>query len=128
MKIEKMKWITREIVRANPYKVFLFGDNLQRFGLGGQAKQMRGEPNAVGVAVKRMPNVDTRSYFNDAELEDNCDIIANDILRAIDMAHALSGVIVIPVDGIGTGLAELDKRAPRTFDYLQTKLSELETI
>ncbi len=35
-------------------------------------------------------------------------------------------IVVIPADGIGTGFAELDKRAPKTFAYLQQKLAELE--
>jgi hypothetical protein len=37
MNIERIKYITREFVQSNPDKVFLFGDNLERVGMGGQA-------------------------------------------------------------------------------------------
>lgn len=128
MKVERMKWITREVVRANPDKVFLFGDNVERRGMGGQAKEMRYEPNAVGIRVKHKPSQSRFAYFTDAYVEGTCRVILEDIHKAIEMASQLSGIIVIPADGIGTGLAELDKRAPKTFAYLQQKLAELEKI
>lgn len=133
MKIEKLKWISREIVRANPDKVFLFGDNLRRYGLGGQAKEMRGEPNAVGIVTKCQPDVSNRAYLHDDEFAENCLTIDLDLDAAMDLAAMLAdyyrnidSIIVIPAVGIGTGLAELDKRAPRTFQYLQKRLAELE--
>lgn len=46
------KFIFREDLQANPDVYYLFGDNVERRGLGGQAKEMRGEPNAIGVATK----------------------------------------------------------------------------
>ena len=54
-KVERIRFITREYVRANPDKIFLFGDNLEQRGLGGQAAAMRGEPNAVGIPTKKRP-------------------------------------------------------------------------
>ena len=48
-----MSSITREFVRNHPDFIFVFGDNLAKKGLGGQAREMRGEPNAVGIATKR---------------------------------------------------------------------------
>lgn len=130
MKVEKMKWITREDVKASPRKVFLFGDNLERWGLGGQAKEMRGEPNAVGIITKLTPSNHAAAFFTDED--DVISLINRDIETAIDKALELGinspdgAVIVIPSDGIGTGLAELDKRAPKTFAYLQQRLAELE--
>ena len=50
------KFIYRSDLKANPSVLYLFGDNLQRVGLGGQAKEMRGEPNAVGIATKKAPD------------------------------------------------------------------------
>ena len=38
--IEKMDVITREYVRENLHKIFLFGDNLLRIGYGGQLRPM----------------------------------------------------------------------------------------
>lgn len=120
-----MRFITREYVRANPDKMFLFGDNLERRGYGGQAAAMRGEPNALGVPTKKSPNNSAGVFFSDNEFEQN--------KAAIDAAfHEISRslldsirVIVIPSDGLGTGRAQLDRIAPRTFAYLQQKIVEL---
>lgn len=43
--------IRRAHLRANPKNLYLFGDNEQRRGLGGLARECRGEPNAVGIAT-----------------------------------------------------------------------------
>lgn len=130
MKVEKMKWITREIVRANPHKAFLFGDNVERVGMGGQAKEMRGEPNAIGIVTKWAPSNDESAFFSDTHFVENCERISNDIRRlyvARSRWETRFDTIVIPSDGIGTGLAELDKRAPETFAYLEKRLAELES-
>lgn len=126
MKVERMKWITREIVRANRDKAFLFGDNLSRKGYGGQAKEMRGEPNAYGIRVKIEPARRSDSFFSDDSYETNCRLIQRDIDDMLFMAKRYHPTIVIPSDGIGTGLAQLDKRAPKTFAYLQQRLAALE--
>lgn len=42
--IEYRDHITRAMLRAEPEKLFVFGDNFVRTGFGGQAKEMRGEP------------------------------------------------------------------------------------
>ena len=121
--IEYKKSITREYVRKNPHKTFLFGDNVMGEGLGGQAKEMRGEPNAVGIPTKKKPSMSDDSFFTDDE------IILNTI--CIDLAFKqvyklANKIIVIPEDGLGTGLAQLPKRAPKTYAYLQNILETLE--
>lgn len=62
-KIERMQFITREYVRANRDKLFLFGDNLERRGLGGQAAAMRDEPNAIGIPTKKSPSYKNAAFF-----------------------------------------------------------------
>lgn len=129
MKVEKMKWITRGIVRANPRMLFLFGDNFERKGLGGQAKEMRGEPNTLGIAVKFAPSMAEGAFFtDDGGSSGNCGQIDLEFKRLEQRINSGKyDTIVIPSDGIGTGLAELDKRAPKTFAYLQKRLAELES-
>lgn len=117
--------ITRQDLRSNPDKVYLFGDNLERKGLGGQAKSMRGEPNAIGIPTKKKPSMTGDSFMSDADYDSN--------IKAIDEAFARipqGKTIVIPKAGIGTGLAKLQEKAPKTFEYLQNKLNSLkgETI
>jgi hypothetical protein len=123
--IERRQFITREYVRANRDKLFLFGDNLERRGFGGQAAAMRGEPNAIGIPTKKSPNNSAEAFFSDNEFEQNqasIDAAFAEISRSVkDPIRP----IVIPSDGLGTGRAQLDTRAPRTFAYLQQKLAEL---
>lgn len=124
-RIERMQFITREYVRANRDKLFVFGDNLERKGYGGQAAAMRGEPNAIGIPTKMSPSYKREAFFSDEEFEQNkatIDLAIARILRAVtDTIRA----IVIPSDGFGTGRAQLDKQAPRTFAYLKERLAEL---
>lgn len=124
-KIERMQFITREYVRANRNKLFLFGDNLERRGLGGQAAAMRGEPNAVGIPTKKSPSYNDGAFFSDDEFEQNKAAIDAAFAEVTDAVTDPTRVIVIPSDGLGTGRAQLDRRAPRTFAYLQYRLTEL---
>jgi hypothetical protein len=117
--------INRSELRANPKTLYLFGDNDVRKGLGGQAREMRNEPNAIGISTKKLPATSEQSYKTDAELESNKTIITNDINKAI--AAWDSGKynkLVIPP--MGVGLAELPTRAPQTYEFLQQELQRLE--
>lgn len=128
MKVEKMTWITREDLRANPDKIFLFGDNLERVGMGGQAGAMRGEPNAYGIPTKKTPAMNDDAFFTDEQYAFNCSKLFASfagLKRLLDDDGGYAAV-VIPVDGLGTGLAELDKRAPKTFAYLEDRVAELD--
>ncbi len=122
-KIERMEFISREDVRANPDKIFLFGDNLLKTGYGGQARAMRGEPNAVGIPTKKKPSNTPDSFFSDREIETNKAAIH----RAFELVESLDEgtVIVIPSAGLGTGLADLPARAPKTLLYLEGRISAL---
>ena len=124
-KVERRQFITREYVRANRNKLFLFGDNLERRGFGGQAAAMRGEPNAIGIPTKKSPSYRDDAFFSDDEFEQNkasIDAAFAEIMRAITDSIR---VIVIPSDGLGTGRAQLERRAPRTFAHLQKRLTEI---
>lgn len=124
MQIEKMDWITRADVKANPDKLFLFGDNLEHIGMGGQAGVMRFEPNSLGIPTKKTPGMNASDFFTDNEFDQNCGMLDRYFETLLSLGYS---TVVIPADGLGTGLAELDKRAPRTFAYLEQKLAEIET-
>ena len=107
-------------MKLNPDTIFLFGDNLLGMDFGGQALEMRGEPNAVGIPTKKAPGTDESDYFSDADFD-----LAK---RAIDKAFnsiPAGASIIIPIDGLGTGRAQLPRRAPKIFAYIEQKLSEL---
>ena len=124
-KIERMQFITREYVRENRDKLFLFGDNLERRGCGGQATAMRGEPNAVGIPTKKSPSYRDDAFFSDEEFEQNKASIDAAFAEIMNAVTDSIRVIVIPSDGLGTGRAQLDRRAPRTFTYLQKRMTDL---
>lgn len=122
MPLLMQKWIKREDLRMNPQVLYVFGDNVQRVGLGGQAKEMRGEENALGVATKYSP----ASYFIEqpqAVIAQNR-IIDEDLKRAFEHVSA-GGVLIWPTDGIGTGLSDLPRQSPSTWEYVEDKLAAL---
>jgi len=67
-RVVRMKRISREFVRANRDRIFLFGDNLFGQGFGGQAAAMRGEPNCVGIPTKKFPSSRHGAFFTDLYL------------------------------------------------------------
>jgi len=123
MKIYKTdKIITREKVRANPDVLYLFGDNDIRKGLGGQAKEMRGEPNAMGISTKKLPSNKPDAFKTDDEYSQNCLTILEDVhrikMRILENNYTNPyKALVIPP--IGMGLANLPKNAPKTYHFLQ---------
>jgi hypothetical protein len=120
-------WITREMVRSRPDHIFIFGDNAKRYGMGGQAGAMRGEPNTIGIATKWGPGRQSFDYFSDSHLQKAALVIDADIAKVA--AQLRQGkLVVFPVDGFGTGRAELRDRAPKVWDHLQQRLCELVAI
>ncbi len=116
-------WYTPELLRANPTKYYVFGDNTVREGKGGQAI-IRHEPNAIGVATKFLPNNKPDSFFSDDHYENDISFIAAD-LKDIELHLILGKTVVLPAAGLGTGLSELPKRAPKINEYLQNAIEDL---
>ncbi|ARQ95309.1 hypothetical protein [Bradyrhizobium phage BDU-MI-1] len=110
------KFITRSDLRANPDKVYVFGDNVQRSGLGGQAKEMRGEPNAIGVVTKWAPSLAPRAFFDDTAA---CKMLVERDLLKVQQALDHGKTVVVPTDGIGTGLARLHIVAPNLDRFIK---------
>jgi hypothetical protein len=121
--------ITRREIRQNRETTFyVFGDNMLRKGLGGQAREMRNEPNAIGIPTKYFPAMeDQRAFFTDAAMDDH-DVMSDidDAIYRIDRLLDEGYDVVIPLAGVGTGLSELPLRAPRLFNYITQKLQFLE--
>lgn len=121
--------VTRDTVRADRATLWVFGDNMARRGYGGQAAAMRGEPNALGVPTKWSPARHPDAYFSDDDWRDETVRHAiQDAFRAMGAALAAGRHVVIPADGLGTGLAELPTRAPRIHRYIQDRLALLEEV
>lgn len=118
--------ITRADLRANPDTLYAFGDNMARRGMGGQAREMRGEPNAVGVPTKWEPTMHAGAFFDDK------DTLAYEAIEGeFDRLawHLRAGnTVAIPADGLGTGLADLPRRAPRIHAYIEGRIRQLQEI
>lgn len=113
------KFITRRMLRDERDKLFVFGDNMAGSGFGGQAKEMRGEPNAVGIPTKLLPDMEEESFFrNDDLLYVRPKIDAAFLKLAFHMLKG--GDVVWPADGIGTGFAQLQTRAPAIWQLIES--------
>ena len=124
-RVVRMKRISREFVRANRDRIFLFGDNLAGKGFGGQAAAMRGEPNCVGIPTKKLPSNRDDAFFTDLEFEQNKAAIDHAFDLLFHKISKAEQTIVMPAGGLGTGRAQLESRAPQTFAYLQKCLRDL---
>lgn len=124
------KWIMRADLLANPEALYLFGDNADRKGLGGQAKEMRGEINSIGIRTKYKPDDDEASFFNDDlqnRFQNQCDMIERDLSKVFRHLRD-GGMLIIPADGLGSGLSQLPERAPMTNRFLLGQLNMLEAL
>jgi len=113
--LEFRSHITREMLQDERDKLFVFGDNFARKGFGGQAREMRGEPNAVGIVTKHEPSMNRGAFLNDGYYEIWLEKNSYDFCRLF--LH--KGTVVWPSAGIGTGLAQLPVRAPIIFEAIE---------
>jgi len=117
----------REVKKNADTTYYVFGDNMVRRGLGGLAKVVRRERNSVGIPTKHFPANKESAYFTD-EVMDSREIMGeiDAAIRKIDWLLNNGYDIVIPADGVGTGLAQLPTKAPRLHNYIKQKLEHLE--
>lgn len=110
MNVETAKFLSVELCRQYPEKLFVFGDNIVRRGVATGAGQavIRNEPNSFGVPVKRYPSMRDGSFFSD--LEDEKEIVCES-LRELWTIGKSGRVIVFPEDGIGTGRAMMRQKS-----------------
>lgn len=112
--------IYRQDLRANRAILYCFGDNEARVGFGGQAAEMRDEPNAIGIATLVAPGV----FWNEDNFTHQAAVLDGDFVPVF-CSLSSGGIVVFPADGVGTGLADLERKSPTTFAYLQTKIEQM---
>lgn len=105
--IEYTDNITVDLCRANPAKVFVFGDNLAGYGTAGQAC-IRKEPNAFGIPTKRYPSTHDGAYYSDSPCE------MEHVKTSLRQLYSLSKrcTIVFPSNGVGKGMAKMPTKSP----------------
>ena len=103
-------------------RVFIFGDNLIQKGKGGQAI-IRDCHNAYGIPTKRLPSMDSDSFFNDEF--DEYEAVKSAIEKLAVMKYSRKEVtFVFPTDGLGTGLAQMKTKSPKLFKYMNEQLNK----
>lgn len=123
MKIIKEKIFSVELCEKDPNTVYVFGDNVQRTGKGGQAI-IRDCVNSFGIATKLQPTNNDDAFFQD---NPEClAIVQKDIgtLKLI-IESDIYDTVALPESGIGTGLAQLQTKAPNILKYIECALNNL---
>ena len=121
MPIELQKHFSVEDCNNNPDKIYVFGDNLIHKGKGGQAITCDC-PNAIGIPTKRLPSMDSDSFFNDEF--DEYEAVKSAIEKLIILKHTRQDTtFVFPEDGLGTGLAKMNIKSPKLFKYMNKLLN-----
>jgi hypothetical protein len=115
---------TIEDARDYSEYLFIFGDNDVNKGKKGQAI-IRDEPNTSGIPTKKFPTFASSSFYTDKDYEQNV-IKIDKAIEKILMRVKNEGYkgIILPKDGLGTGLSKLNVYAPKTFEYLNKKIAE----
>lgn len=121
-------FVTRRMVRENrARRVYMFGDNMAREGRGGQAAEMRGEPNTIGVPTKWRPDRHPSAYFTDDDWNyDGVRITIQAAFAAAEMFLEAGFDVVIPADGLGTGRARLGETAPVILSEINRLIDRLQ--
>jgi len=117
-------------VRSRPNCLFVFGDNEDGVGRGGQAV-IRDQPNAVGIPTKLRPYQSEDSFYSDEQIEDNKAAIDESIVeirKKLNLKNATGrkyNCLMFPEAGLGTGRSQLPRRAPKTYEYMLSCIFEI---
>ena len=117
------EYYTAELLRKYSQYTFVFGDNIQRIGKGGQAI-IRDEPNVIGIPTKATPGIFFVDYKMEPVLKEGhmswnaFKKTIDEDLQKVEDKLALGETVVVPMDFIGTGLAALPEKAPGLLFYL----------
>lgn len=101
---------TREELRDNPEVLYVYGDTFAGIASNEQGRAVYGEPNALGIPVKRSYGEEEADFLTDGDLR-TWKNIAEPMLRRGYKLLKRGGLLVWPYNGIGIE-AELCTRAP----------------
>lgn len=123
MYIKSLEWYSLNDCVAHPNNLYVFGDNDIGKGCGGQAV-IRYCANSIGIPTKKLPSNTPDSFYTDRELYENMKKIDKALSLIVKRANNYTNV-VFPSDGLGTGRAQLEIKAPMTYKYICTMISQL---
>ena len=115
------------LCQLHPEKLFVFGDNMLRVGMGGQAI-IRNEPNAYGIVTKRKPSMAMSAFMSDQNPSD-LDAVLADITGLWAMLRD-GQTLVIPVNdkrepSLGLERARLKEFAPLIYATIVQHVAEM---
>jgi len=110
-KIKIVDTYSEQLCKENKGMIFVFGDNLESYGKGGQAV-IRDCDNAFGIPTKRKPSMNEDAFFSDQDDEEK---IVLKKLRELYKEMLKGKIIVFPKNGLGTGLAKMNEKSPKIF-------------
>ena len=127
-RIWKGQW-TKKDCEAHPDDIFVYGDNERRQGCNGQA-QIRPCDNAVGIRTRHRPTSFPAAYWSDAASHTNSVLINEDfntLQLVIEQREAQNKdcTVWFAEDGCGASAAKLQKKAPKTYAYLASRLNSM---
>lgn len=111
---------------SEPNSLFVFGDNDARIGCRGQSV-IRDCENSFGIPTKKFPSFSTSSYYTDDEYDLNVVKIEAAFEELVYISRDYE-IVYFPENGLGTGLAKLSEKAPKTFEYLKYKIDEMQDL
>lgn len=120
MKVRFVERFTLALVKQHPNEIFVFGDNMAKYGKKIGQAIIRPMPNAFGVPTKREPARYDAAYFSDQPDEFAAIKKSLQDLYRLSRRHTL----VFPLGGLGTGLAEMQARSPEAWKYMNQILEE----
>ncbi len=120
-------WITQKMMKQNPDTLYVFGDNLDRYGKGGQAEVMRDQPNGYGIPTKRSPFMGDGAFFSDRDFSIVKKIMDRNF-KDLEVHLAKGKDVIWPEAGLGTKRADLANKAPLIAQYLEHKRQNLENF
>ena len=112
-----------ELCKNNPNSIIVFGDNLIGKGKKGQAI-IRDCVNSYGVPTKRLPSMQDGSFFSDLESEYN---LVKERLLNLWTEHKEDKEIILPINKIGSGLADLQNKSPKIYKMIESFYKAVET-
>ena len=116
--------ITRKFIQEHRDTIFVYGDNFERRGFAGQAREARGESNTIGIPTKWRPNNNHDSFFYDTQFDEVRSRIDAAFERIIIEKTLGRKIIFFP--NIGMGYAALDDTAPKILEYIQKRIKDIE--
>ena len=123
---------TRDAVSKDLDNFYLFGDNtddrLNTHYIPTQTQAViRGLPNAIGIDTKHNRGWDITSFLSDADF-DSMQEHYNNQFKLIEDKLKEGHNVIIPRAGIGTGKAQLPSKAPRIFEDINNRISNLYNV